>query len=116
MNLIELHGVSKTFHTWFSHKPVLANINLTIRQGEFVVLIGENGSGKTTLVNLILGLMSPTAGDIKLMGISPKFPDSKNYVGVVFQEANLPENIKVKELIQLVRSYYPESISTDKLN
>lgn len=115
MSLIEIHNVSKDFHTWFSHKPVIKDISLTICQGEFVVLIGENGSGKTTLVNLILGLVSPTTGDIKLMGTSPKSPNSKNYVGVVFQESNLPENMKVRELIQLVRSYYPESISTEEL-
>ncbi len=115
MKLIELRDVSKTFHTWFDRKPVLTNINLSICQGEFVVLVGENGAGKTTLVNLILGLMTPSSGEVNLMGLSPKSPESKNHVGVVFQEANLPENMKVKELIRLVRSYYPNARSTEEL-
>ncbi len=115
MKLIELRDVSKTFYTWFDRKPVLANINFAVCQGEFVVLVGENGAGKTTLVNLILGLMTPTTGEVALMGLSPKSPESKNHVGVVFQEANLPENMKVKELIQLVRSYYPNARSTEEL-
>ena len=115
MKLIELRDVSKTFHSWFDRKPVLANINLTVCRGEFVVLIGENGTGKTTLVNLILGLMTPSTGEVALMGLSPKSPESKNHVGVVFQEANLPENMKVKELIRLVRSYYPNARSTEEL-
>jgi ABC-2 type transport system ATP-binding protein len=113
--MIELCNVSKTFSKGFSKKTILENINLNIFQGEFVILKGENGAGKSTLLNLILGIIRPSSGEIKLMGMSPQLPESKIHMGVVLQEANLPENLKVKELVQLVKSYYPNSISVDSL-
>lgn len=113
--MIELCNVSKTFRKGFSKNPILENINLSIHQGEFVILKGENGAGKSTLLNLILGIIKPSSGEVSLMGLPPQLPESKIHMGVVLQEANLPENLKVKELVQLVKSYYPNSISVDSL-
>jgi ABC-2 type transport system ATP-binding protein len=113
--MIELCNVSKTFSKGFSKNPILENINLNIHQGEFVILKGENGAGKSTLLNLILGIIRPSSGEVSLMGLPPQLPESKIHMGVVLQEANLPENLKIKELVQLVKSYYPNSISVDSL-
>lgn len=113
--MIELCNVSKIFRKGFSRKPILDNINLNISRGEFVILKGENGAGKSTLLNLILGIIRPSSGEVSLMGLSPQLPESKIHMGVVLQEANLPENLKVKELVKLVKSYYPNSISVDSL-
>jgi ABC-2 type transport system ATP-binding protein len=116
MTLIQLHQVSKTFPQsegflqGFSEELVLKNINMTIQPGEFIVLKGKSGAGKTTLLNMILGLLKPTHGDVQLMGLSPYLPESKTRVGTVFQEASLSEHMTVRELIQLVRSYYPDSL------
>jgi ABC-2 type transport system ATP-binding protein len=121
MDLIKLHQVSKTFSQSTglfqecSEMPVLENINLTVQPGEFVGLLGESGVGKTTLLNLILGLLEPTSGEVKLMGLDPHLPESKTHVGVVFQGASLPENMKARELIELVRSYYPDPLSTEEI-
>ena len=113
--MIELCNVSKTFRKGFSKKTILENINLNIHQGEFVILKGKNGAGKSTLLNLILGIIKPSSGEVSLMGLPPQLPESKIHMGVVLQEANLPENLKVKELVQIVKSYYPNSISVDSL-
>jgi ABC-2 type transport system ATP-binding protein len=113
--MIELCNVSKTFRKGFSKNSILENINLNINRGEFVILKGENGAGKSTLLNLILGIIRPSSGEVSLMGLPPQLPESKIHLGVVLQEANLPENLKVKELVQLVKSYYPNSISVDSL-
>jgi ABC-2 type transport system ATP-binding protein len=113
--MIELCNVSKTFSKGFSKKPILENISLNIHRGEFVILKGENGAGKSTLLNLILGIIRPSSGEVSLMGLPPQLPESKIHMGVVLQEANIPENLKVKELVQLVKSYYPNSISVDSL-
>jgi ABC-2 type transport system ATP-binding protein len=113
--MIELCNVSKNFNRGFSKKPILENINLTIHHSEFVILKGENGAGKSTLLNLILGIIKPSIGTISLMGLSPQLPESKIRMGAVLQEANFPGNLKVRELVQLVKSYYPNSISVDSL-
>ena len=117
MNVIELKQVSKTFHKGLLFKPVpiLKDLNFTIKSGEFVVLRGENGAGKTTVLNLILGLMKPSQGEVNLMGLPPQSSESKVQVGVVLQDTQVPKNIKVKELIELVRSYYPNRLSTSEI-
>ncbi|MFC2144589.1 metal ABC transporter ATP-binding protein [Acidobacteriota bacterium] len=51
--------------------PVLEDVNLEIAAGDFASVIGPNGGGKTTLVKLIVGLLSPTAGEVRVFGLSP---------------------------------------------
>ncbi|MDW7644434.1 MAG: ABC transporter ATP-binding protein [Desulfuromonadales bacterium] len=51
--------------------PVLENITLTIEQGEFLGIVGPNGSGKSTLLKLILGLLAPTTGSVRVFGQQP---------------------------------------------
>ena len=54
----------------YTDKKILNNINLTINKGEFVGIIGESGTGKTTLINILLGLLIPTEGQILADGIN----------------------------------------------
>lgn len=115
MNIIEVKQVSKVFRKAFQRNPILQNVNFTVQQGEFVVLRGENGAGKTTLLNLILGLLKPSSGEVKLMGFAPQNANSKTSVGVVLQDTQVPRNVKVKELVKLLRSYYPNPLSTEEI-
>lgn len=115
MKIVELYNICKSFRQGQGSKSVLNGINLTISQGEFVVLRGVNGSGKTTLLNIILGLLKPDSGEAKLLGMSPQEPESKANVGVVLQKVTVPKNFKVKELVSLFRSYYPNSLSVDEI-
>jgi len=83
---------------------VLDNINLTIRQGDFVALVGPNGSGKTTLVMAILGLLHPTKGTVEILGQDSEKMKFDGKIGWVSQAAaNLPKNVRitVRELIAL---------------
>lgn len=115
MKIVELCNISKSFGQRTATKSVLTGINLTINQGEFVVLRGANGSGKTTLLNIILGLMKADSGEAKLLGRSPQEAESKANVGVVLQKVTVPKNLKVKELVTLFRSYYQNSFSVDEI-
>lgn len=63
-SLIELRQVGKTYHTPAGRFDALKDVNLEIKQGEFVSIIGKSGSGKTTLINLITGIDDPTEGEI----------------------------------------------------
>jgi len=68
---------------WFSYheKPVLLDINLLIRQGDFLAILGPNGGGKTTLIKLILGILKPDQGMIRVFGKSPgMIPHLMGYV------------------------------------
>jgi len=56
----------------YGNKPVLENVSLHIPKGEFVAIIGPNGGGKTTLLKLLLGLLKPDKGDIRILGDIPE--------------------------------------------
>jgi len=62
--LIEIKNVSFSY----GHTKVLDNVTFPINQGDFLSLIGPNGSGKTTLIKIIVGLLTPSKGEIKIMG------------------------------------------------
>ncbi len=84
---IRLDNVSFTYPG--SHQPALDNLDLTIRPGERVALVGENGAGKTTLIKLLLGLYRPTAGRIVVDGVdlNELAPDGwYRRFGTVFQD------------------------------
>jgi ABC-2 type transport system ATP-binding protein len=110
MKVIEIKNVTQKFRNGLSQKTILENINFTVNSGEFIWLQGDGGAGKTTLLSQICGLITPSSGEIKLMGLDPKDANSKLDVGVVLQETQVPKNTKVQELLELVRSYSPNPL------
>ena len=76
--------------------PTLEDVNMTIRQGDFTAMIGPNGGGKTTLLKLILGLLKPNKGTIRVMG---KIPDkASHYIGYVPQNVHLNSSFPITVL------------------
>ena len=90
-NLVEMHGISKAF----GNKIANTRVELTLRKGEILSLLGENGSGKTTLVNMLAGIYAPDAGTICIDGkeVQIKSPeDAKRLgIGMVHQHSKLVE-------------------------
>jgi NitT/TauT family transport system ATP-binding protein len=78
-NLIELRAVEKSYGTVRSLNP----IDLTVKTGEFIVIVGPSGCGKSTLLKLIAGLLAPSAGEIVLEGKRVRGPPDD--IGIVFQ-------------------------------
>ena len=105
---IQIENLYRTFHHGSNEVPVLKDINLTIQQGECVILKGVSGSGKTTLLSLIAGLDKPSAGKVLIEGepIS-KLPDlfaselRAKKIGMIFQHFNLFEHLSVNENVTL---------------
>ncbi len=88
---LELRNVSFTYPG--SKEPTLKNINMSVKAGEKVALIGLNGAGKTTLVKLVCGFYHPTEGEILLNGIpAQEFNREEWYslMSVLFQDSTLP--------------------------
>jgi ABC-2 type transport system ATP-binding protein len=109
--LIKLEHVSK----YYSNQKIIDNMNITIRTGSIIALLGKNGAGKSTLIKMILGLEKPTAGKITLNGLPSTHPQSRLTVGVVLQDSQFIDELSVRETIQLIRLHYPRSFSLDKI-
>lgn len=99
MSLIQINNASKGFGLPGSRTEVLKDINLSVEEGEFVVIVGYSGSGKSTLINLISGLVKPDTGEARIEGkkITEPGPDR----GLVFQNYSLLPWLTVEENIAL---------------
>lgn len=82
--LIELQNVSFQY----DYTNVLDNISLEINEGDFLALLGPNGSGKSTMLKLILGLLKPTNGQVKLFGQDVSKFDKREWIAYVSQKSN----------------------------
>ncbi|WP_085993928.1 ABC transporter ATP-binding protein [Oceanobacillus senegalensis] len=88
--MLKLQDISVTFNEGTpDEKKALKNIQLELKQGEFVTVIGSNGAGKSTLMNIISGVLVPDVGDVyiadKQVVHLPEYKRSK-YIGRVFQD------------------------------
>jgi len=95
-NLVELRDVYKVYFRDRIEVPVLQGIDLQVREGEFVALMGPSGSGKSTLLNLIAGIDSPTKGEVRVAGESLGLLKPSRlaawrarHIGFIFQLYNL---------------------------
>ena len=72
-------------HVWagYDHEQVLEDVNLSVFEGDFVGLIGPNGGGKTTLLRVLLGLLPPTRGEVRVMGLPVR--EGRQAIGYVPQ-------------------------------
>jgi putative ABC transport system ATP-binding protein len=94
--LIRLRGVHKIYRRDRLEVPVLQGIDLDVREGEFVALMGPSGSGKSTLLNLIAGIDTPTKGEVQVAGESLGLLKPSRlaawrarHIGFIFQLYNL---------------------------
>jgi biotin transport system ATP-binding protein len=110
MNIIEIKNLS---HRFADGTLGLENVNLTIREGAFVIIAGQNGSGKTTLLKHLNGLLLPTAGTIRLAGlpVSKNLVKSRQMVGMVFQD---PDSQIVGETVCDDVAFGPENLCLDR--
>ena len=90
----------------------LTDVSFKIDPGEVVAMLGPNGAGKTTSINLMLGLRKTTSGSARLFGLDPKDLRARSRIGVMLQESGVPGMLKVAEIVDLFRSYYPAPLPT----
>jgi ABC-2 type transport system ATP-binding protein len=93
----------------------LDGLNLSLHAGEVVALLGPNGAGKSTAVRLMLGLAGPTSGTVRIFGGDPREAASRTRVGAMLQVARVTDTIRVREHIDLFRSYYPRPLAVAEI-
>ena len=94
-------------HKAYGNVEALKGIDLAIQPGELVAMLGPNGAGKTTAIGLMLGLRRPTSGTARLFGMAPTDRRARSRCGVMLQESGVSEVLKVRETVELFRSYHP---------
>jgi ABC-2 type transport system ATP-binding protein len=89
----------------------LDGLDLQVRPGELFSVLGPNGAGKSTAISLLLGLLRADAGTARLFGVSPFRVEARRKTGVMMQEVALAPELRVREHIELVASYYPNPLT-----
>ena len=101
----DLRGISKHFG------PVRAvhNVSLAIGQGEVVAFLGPNGAGKTSTIDMILGLSTPSSGDVSVLGMTPHQAIRRGLVSAVMQTGGLLKDLTVGETARYTASLFARS-------
>lgn len=101
-NIIELKAVEKTFRDFWLRPTVKAvdGLDLAVTRGEVFGLLGPNGSGKSTTIKMILGLLSPSAGEIALFGRSPRSVEARARLGYLPELSYLHPFLTARETLR----------------
>lgn len=104
--MLEVRGLKKSF----GRRLVLEEMDFTIRDGEFLSILGASGCGKTTLLRILIGLETPDAGRIVLDGRDiTTYPPDRRGMGIVFQNYALFENMTVLGNVEYALKIRPET-------
>ncbi|MBQ9766892.1 MAG: ABC transporter ATP-binding protein [Lachnospiraceae bacterium] len=122
MSLVEFQEVTRIYTSGDHEQRALDGVNMTLEEGQFVVILGPSGAGKSTLLNMLGGLDSPTSGKIFVEGKDISTLTSNELaeyraktVGFVFQFYNLIPTLTVHENVALVKEISKEALSPDKM-
>jgi len=117
-----LKGYFKTlFSRNYETKRALNRVNLEIKKGEFVGIIGPNGAGKSTLIKILTGILTPTSGEAKILGLVP-YKQRQKYtkdIGVIFgQRTQLWWDLPAKDSFELLKYVFkiPEDVYKENLD
>ena len=109
--IAQLDRVSKRYGS----VTALDDVDLSLEAGKVTSILGPNGAGKTTAVRILLGLTRPTRGEATLFGHSPTSVTARTRVGAMLQVSSLPATLKVRELVRLFATYYPQPLGLGKV-
>jgi ABC-2 type transport system ATP-binding protein len=102
VNALELHGL----HKHFGRVHAVNGIDLTVAPGEIVAFLGPNGAGKTTTIDMMLGLSTPSSGEVRVFGFKPVDAVSRGLVAAVMQTGGLLRDLTVGETVQLTSTLF----------
>ncbi|MDR1972260.1 MAG: ABC transporter ATP-binding protein [Treponema sp.] len=109
MDLLELKDISKVY----GNLKALQNIDMTVRQGEWLAIMGPSGSGKTTMMNIIGCMDKPSTGSVFLDGVNISTESAKNLttirrdkIGLIFQQFHLVNYLTALENVMVAQYYH----------
>ena len=109
--IIQVRNLRKVYHTGDVEVEALRGVDLSVKRGEFVAIVGPSGSGKSTLFNILGGLAPPTSGEVLIDGVDLRKMDESDRtemrqrkVGFVFQKYNLLPTLTARDNILLAQS------------
>jgi ABC-2 type transport system ATP-binding protein len=104
MKILEIDNVSRGY----GGKDVLSRISFNVEQGEVIGLLGRNGAGKTTLIRLVMGMLAPREGAVRVFGMDPRdnAVEVKRRIGYVAEDQELPDFLGVREVVSMYRQLF----------
>jgi ABC-2 type transport system ATP-binding protein len=105
---VELKNVTKNY----GNVQALKDFSLTVERGEVVAILGPNGAGKSTAIALMLGMRSPSSGNVALLGENPRLANHRRQIGVMLQESGVPASLTVRELVELFSRFHDDPMET----
>jgi putative ABC transport system ATP-binding protein len=109
--IIQVRNLRKVYHTGDVEVEALRGVDLSVKRGEFVAVVGPSGSGKSTLFHILGGLAPPTSGEVLIDGVDLRKMDESDRtemrqrkVGFVFQKYNLLPTLTARDNIALAQS------------
>ncbi|HEU5336288.1 MAG TPA: ABC transporter ATP-binding protein [Terriglobales bacterium] len=111
---IQCRGLRKTYE---GKVEAVRGLDLEIESGECFGLLGPNGAGKTTTIEILEGLLAPTAGDVTILGRTWQAHqrELRELLGISLQETRFSEKLSVKETLQLFASFYRRPRAVDEV-
>ena len=118
MPILELHSIHKSFRRGFLgiRTPVLKGVDLTLEAGTLYGFLGHNGAGKSTTMKIVLGLLRPDSGHVKLFGEAGAGARTRARIGYLGEEIGLYPHMNAMETLQLVGELFklPKQTSRDR--
>ncbi|MBV8161014.1 MAG: ABC transporter ATP-binding protein [Acidimicrobiia bacterium] len=95
----------------FGDLQAVSGVSISIARGQTVALLGPNGAGKTTTISLLLGLLPPDRGAVRLLGRAPEQAVRAGLVGAMLQDGGLMPGVRVGELLAMLARLYPSPLT-----
>ena len=108
---VRLQDVTKSY----GNTCALAGLNLEFQSGGIHALLGPNGAGKSTAIGILTGIRSPDSGIVEVLGADPKSERGRKRIGLTPQDSGFPRNLRVSEILRLVRAHYPSPMPDEIL-
>ena len=109
--------VHQLHHRYSAAVHAVRGLDLEVAQGECFGLLGPNGAGKTTTIEILEGLLEPSEGEVRVLGLDWRQHRAglRARLGITLQQTHLPDKLTVQEVLTLFRSFHPRQRSVDEV-
>ncbi len=109
--VVRLQDIKKSY----GHTAALAGLSLDLQAGQIHALLGPNAAGKSTAIGILTGIRSPDSGTVEVLGEDPRSEQVKRRIGLTPQESGFPKNLRVAEVLRLVKAHFPSPMPDEVL-